>query len=779
MKESHPTCTHWGNYLVETEDGKLLSIRNYAADKEPTEIGQSLLDALDPNVRVAEPMIRAGYLDNPLAADRKGRGAEPFVAVPWDTALNLAAEALQRTMSDHGPNAIYGGSYGWSSAGRFHHAQSQIHRFLGMMGGYVASVNSYSTAAAEVIVKHVLAMPVLKLVREAPSPDEIARHTRIAVFFGGAAIKNTQVNVGGIGCHNPRAQLMKLKDAGVRVINISPIRDDLLPELAAEWIACRPGTDVAIMMGMAHTLFEENLHDTQFLDRYTVGFEKFLPYLMGTSDGQPKDATWASQLSEIPAKTIREIARQLAADPSLLGISWSLQRQEYGEQTWWMFTTLGAMLGDIGLPGRGLGYGYGCVHNMGFGGRRIPNFKLGALGLELGEKSPPVNAFIPVARHADMLNNPGIQYRYDGQTLTYPDIQLIFWAGGNPFHHHQDLTVLEKAWEKPETIIVNEAFWTATARHADIVFPVTTTLERNDIGGSSYDTYLSPMRQAVNPYAQSRDDFEIFAGLAARLGFEEDFTEGRDAFEWVRHIYETTCRNAEKSDVQLPEFNDFWAGEQIDISDQLPEAEYTLEKFRRDPENYPLGTPSGKIEIFSATIDSFKDSDCIGHPCWYEHSEWLGGHRATKYPLHMISNQPRTRLHSQYDHARTSRAQKVKDRERARMNSNDAAERSLKDGDVIRVFNDRGATLAGLEISDYIREGVIELPTGAWYDPQTVGNEEMDVHGNPNTLTPDRGTSSLAQGCTAHSCLVEVEKFEEQLPAVSVFHPPEIQYSRQ
>jgi biotin/methionine sulfoxide reductase len=720
-------------------------------------------------------MVRSGYLEHGRASDGTGRGQEPFVPVSWATALDLAAEALGHTVEHHGPNAIYGGSYGWSSAGRFHHAQSQIHRFLRLNGGYVASVNSYSTAAAEVIIKHILGFPLLKLLREAPTPTEIAQHSKTLVLFGGAAVKNSQVNAGGIGNHSPREQLRLLKQAGVRVVNVSPIRDDVIDAVDAEWLACRPGSDVAIMLGMAHTLVQENLQDRGFLDRYTVGFEKFLPYLTGATDGQPKDADWASALSEISAETIRDLARSLARDRSLVGINWSLQRQEYGEQTWWAVTALGAMLGHMGLPGGGIGYGYGCIHNMGFGGRKIPNYRMGAFGLEIGERADPDGQFIPVARHADMLNNPGARYEYNGQTLTYPDIRVIYWAGGNPFHHHQDLNELRKAWRKPETIIVNESFWTASARHADIVFPCTTSLERNDLGGSSYDDYISPMRKAVENFGESRHDYEVFSELAARLGFEQEFTLGRNEMEWVRSLYASTRDSAAENQVELPDFETFWAGEQVHVGKQLPDAEFMLERFRRDPDRYPLQTPSGKIEIFSQTIADFGYEDCQGHPRWYEHREWLEGERAKSYPLHMVSNQPKTRLHSQYDHGVTSRKHKIQGRERARLNQNEAGKRALREGDIIRVFNDRGACLAGLELSESIRDGVLELPTGAWFDPQENSDgSPLEVHGNPNVLTSDSGTSRLAQGCTAHSCLVEVEKFNGELPQVRVFSQPNI-----
>lgn len=766
----NPTSTHWGNYRVESDGKKILAVEPYAVDKEPTPIGQSLLDALDPDCRIPQPMVRAGYLKAKWHSDGAGRGREPFVPVSWETALELAAEALQHTKGNYGNQAIYGSSNGWASAGRFHHAQSQIHRFLNLFGGYTASVNSYSFAAAEVIMSHVLGTSFWQLIREAPTPTEIAANAKTLLLFGGAALKNSQVNVGGIGAHSAKTQLLELKRAGVDIINISPIADDVDESLGAEWVPCRPGSDVAIMLGIAYTLVNDNLHDKDFLEKYTVGFERFLPYLLGKEDGQPKDIDWASRISGVPADTIQTLAWRLVNDRSVMGISWSLQRQAYGEQTYWMFTTLGAMLGHIGLPGGGVAYGYGCTHNMGFGGRRVPPYSMGALEQEIGVREEQAGrSFIPVARLTDMLNHPGETYHYNGQQLTYPDIRLIFWAGGNPYHHHQDLSQLRHAWTKPETVIVNEAFWTATARHADIVFPCTTMLERNDLGGSSYDGYISPMRKAVEPFAEARSDYAVFSALAGHLGFEEAFTEGRDEMAWVKHLYEITRAHAAAKDVELPEFDRFWQGEQLSVSEQLQDAEFTLERFRRDPEKYPLNTPSGKVEIFSDTIASFDYADCQGHPRWFDREEWLGSSRAKTYPLHLISNQPRTQLHSQFDHGRTSRARKIQGRERARINPKEARSRGIADGDIVRLFNDRGACLAGIEVSDCVSVGVIELPTGAWFDPQ----DGLEVHGNPNVLTIDQGSSNLAQGCTAHSCLVEVERYDGELPAISVYSQPD------
>ncbi|QBY03305.1 hypothetical protein E2K93_02495 [Thalassotalea sp. HSM 43] len=769
-----PTCTHWGNYLVESDGESLLSINHYDVDKEATAIGDSLIDGLDKGARIPQPMIREGYFKDGVDSCGAGRGKEKFVPVSWSVALDLAAQALKHTKQNYGTDAVYGSSYGWASAGRFHHAQSQIHRFLGKYGGYVDSMNTYSSAAAEVIMNHVTGIPFLLLVREAPSPKEIADNSQLFVLFGGAAIKNSQVNAGGIGSHSAVEQLSQLKSAGVKVVNISPIRDDVIEQVDAQWLPIRPNGDVALMLALAHTLYSNNLHDANFLARYTTGFDQFVPYLTGQSDGVPKDAKWASLLTDISEQNIIDLAFELGNKPSTLSISWSLQRQQYGEQTYWMLTTLAAMLGHIGKVGAGVGYGYGCIHNMGFGGRKVPTYKMGAFGMEIGER-PALGdkKFIPVARHVDMLNNPGQSYQYNGLDLTYPDIKLIYWAGGNPFHHHQDLHALAKAWSKPDTIIVQDAFWTASARHADIVFPVTTMLERNDLGGSSYDAFISPMRQAVKPYAQARSDFEIFSGLAQRLGFADQFTGGKTEMQWVENLYNTTRENAKAKGVELPAFDVFWQGEQFYVGDQLPDIRFTLERFRQDPDKHPLRTPSGKIEIFSSTIANFNYDDCHGHPMWYSEREWLGSKRAKAYPLHLISNQPKTRLHSQFDHGVTSVQHKIKGRERARLNRHEAGKRGLENGDVIRLFNDRGQCLAGVEISDELRDGVIELPTGAWYDPKQLGDSVLDAHGNPNALTADVGTSRLAQGCSAHSCLVEVEKYCGELPDISVFKQPQ------
>lgn len=710
-------------------------------------------------------MVRKSYLARRWESDGSLREREPFVPVDWDTALDLTADALKHAIDTGGNESIYGGSYGWASAGRFHHAQGQLKRFLNLVGGYVHSRTSYSAGAAEIIVPHILGMPFFSLMRQAPTVEDIAANTNLVVCFGGIAMKNTQVMDGGLGAHTAEDQLRALAKTDTHFVNVSPLKDDMADFVGADWWPCRPNSDVALMLGLAHTIHSENLHDAAFLATYCVGFERFVPYLTGESDGQPKDADWASALADIPAEDIRALARRMASGRTLLGISWSLQRAEHGEQSYWMITLLAAMLGQFGLPGGGVAYGYGSVHNIGFAGRRQPNFRIAAMD----QGNPPVNRYIPVSRIAEMLENPGGAYDYNGKRLNYPDIEVILWAGGNPYHHHQDLNRLRKAWANPGTIIVSEPWWTATARHADIVLPCSTTLERNDFAAGSNDTYITPMRQAVEPFAEARSDFEIFSALAERFDKFDEFTERRNEMQWVEHLYEQTRQRADAAGVHLPDFAEFWQGEQIDMREQLDEQRFALEKFRDDPNENPLRTPSGRIELFSETIASFDYDDCRGHPMWFDKQEWLGSAQARRFPLHLVSNQPKTRLHSQLDNGKTSQDAKVSGREIVRINPEDAAARKISEGDIVRLFNDRGACLAAVALTEGIRPGVVELPTGAWFDP---AGESLEIHGNPNVLTRDAGTSKLAQGPTAHSCLIEVEKYAGELPDLTVFRQP-------
>ncbi|MBT2588452.1 molybdopterin-dependent oxidoreductase [Arthrobacter sp. ISL-95] len=751
--------THWGAFEAESDGTSLRSVKPWSGDPDPRDILDNVASAQHHPTRVLRPAVRSGWLENGPGSG-SGRGSETFVEVSWERAIELVSSELKRVYAEYGPMAVYGCSYGWASAGRFHHTQSQIHRFLNSLGGYVAGVTDYSYGASGVVLPHVIAPPV-EIMAKATSWDVVSRNTELFVAFGGLSEKNSGIGPGGIGRHVARNAITDAVARGCRFIDVSPIADDTYAEAKAEWIAPVPGSDAALMLSLAFVLDAENLADSQFLDRYCVGVDKFLSYVRGDVDGAPKNPQWAEKLTSIPAERIVRLAREMAASRTMINISWSMQRQQHGEQPVWLGVTLAAMLGQIGLPGGGFQHGYGSSADVGLPLRvsSAPSFPQGR-----NQES----SYIPVARISDMLLEPGSQIDFNGNRLTLPKIELIYWAGGNPFHHHQDLAKFRRAWSKPATVIVNEQFWTSTARHADIVLPATMTFERNDYGAGRNDPTFFPMHALTAPAGEARDDFDIFAAVAEKMGRGEAFTENRDTMGWLRHLYDGWQKRLADKGTTVVDFDTFWASEKIEIpvinTDQV-----LFSEFRRDPIGHPLATPSGKIEIFSSTIESFGYADCPGHPVWIEPDEWLGS--AGDYPLHLIANQPKTKLHSQLDIGATSQRSKIQGREPLRMNPKDAAARGLSDGQVVLLRNDRGRCLAGLVISTAIRPGVVQLSAGAWYDP-APDDPSFCRHGNPNVLTSDRPSSRLSQATTAQHALVEVEAWSGDIPELQVLTPP-------
>lgn len=799
---SFSQSSHWGTYRVSSDGRDITAVTPWSGDEDPSPLLRNLPGSVTHRSRVAAPAVRRGWLTDGPGPSRHhgtgrpgGSGPGDYVRVGWDEVLDLLADELRRVIDTHGNEAVYGGSYGWGSAGRFHHAQSQVHRFLNHLGGYTRSVNTYSTGALEVFLPRIVC-PEAQASQYSTPWSQIAEHTEVWLALGGVPVKNTGTNHGGTGAHPTRDALTAFLARGGHLVGVTPLRDDLPPDPPAAgrltWLAPRPGSDTALLLALCHTLIDRGLVAEDVVRSLTVGYDDLAAYLLGDLDGVAKDAGWAAALCDLAPHHITDLAVTLAGRRSLVTATWSLQRQQYGEMAVWALVALGALLGQVGLPGGGFGFGYGSMNEPGL--PAVP-FRLPTLP----QGTNPVPTYLPVAAISDALLHPGATMSYDGRTLSAPDLRLVYWAGGNPFHHHQDLNRLRRALARPDTIVVHDPSWTAMARHADIVIPSTTAAERTDLTGSRNGAVLVAMAAAAPPYAQARDDYDTFAALAERLGVGAEFTQGRTSQEWVRHLYEewradlaagrtvapatvAACDARPGADpwwratpdgrgLTAPSYEEFVAAGVL----RLPTApeDALLAGFRADPAGHPLPTPSGRIELASATVAGLGLPDCPGRPTWLEPHEWAS---ADRYPLHLIANQPRARLHSQLDHGAASQETKVAGREPIRLHPEDAAARGISAGDVVRVFNDRGHLLAGAVLDDGLRAGCAQLSTGAWYDPadpepQPLPGEgpppdplapgALDVHGNPNVLTADRRTSGMAQATTGQLVLVEVESYDE------------------
>ncbi|SHH65991.1 molybdopterin-dependent oxidoreductase [Cognatishimia maritima] len=757
--KSPKTVAHWGGYEIKDSPVGTVLVPN-AADDSPSVIGRGWVSAMqDKKARILRPAVRWGWLRGDGGA---ARNDDAYVEVPWDEALDITASELARVRDLYGNQAIFGGSYGWASAGRFHHCHSQLRRFLNLAGGYVGQKDTYSHAAAEVLFPFITGLSNKQIEEGATSWPLIADHCTLMLAFGGVSGRTAQIASGGTWAHEVDSWVERAAQNGMQTVNISPLKSDYLPGANPMWLSIRPGTDVALMMALTYEIMAAGEHDQAFLDRYTTGSAEYQRYLKGDQDGVAKTADWAAQICDIAADDIRALARRLPKERVMISVAWGVQRADHGEQPIWAALALACFLGQIGLPGQGFGFGYGSTAPPGRPKRFIswPSVPQGR---------NPVSDQIPVSRVADMLLSPGAAYSYDGGQWIYPDIKLIYWGGGNPFHHHQDLNRLEKAWQLPETVIVQDHSWTATARRADIVLPATSALEREDLFLNRRDPNLILMQKVMEPMGDARSDHEIFKGLAARLGIEEAFTEGRDEAGWKAWLWAGCQEVAKEAGFDLPDYETFREIGHLTIPEE-DQTRILFSDFIADPKANALPTPSGKIELYCQRIADLSLTDCPGHPVWLPPAEWLGA--ANTGQLHLVSNQPTARLHSQLDNGAESQSRKVQGREVCTLHPETAAQFGLQTGDVARLFNARGSCLAAVHCDAGMRPDVIVLPTGAWLDLQDTPHGRIDVHGNPNVLTIDKGTSGLAQGNIAHTTLVNVEKWTDPLPPIRVFEPP-------
>jgi trimethylamine-N-oxide reductase (cytochrome c) len=768
------TGSHWGAFRAKVEGGRFVSIAPWEKDTGPSHQLAGVLDSVYSPTRIKYPMVRRAFLEKGPGADVDSRGAGDFVRVSWDQALDLVVKELQRVEKTYGPAATFAGSYGWKSPGRLHNCQSLLRRMMNLKGNFVNASGDYSTGAAQIIMPHVLG--TLEVYDQQTAWPVVIDKTELMVFWGADPMITNQIGW-SVPDHAAYDAMKGLKAKGTKVICIDPVKTETAEFFGAEWIAPRPQTDVAMMLGIAHTLVAEKLHDEKFLKTYASGFEKFLPYLMGDEDKTPKTAEWASAICDVPADLIKDLARRFAKNRTMLAAGWSLQRQQYGEQRHWMLVTLAAMLGQIGLPGGGFGFSY----HYGSGG--APSADAPVLGgISDGGKAKEGAAWlttngaasIPVARVVDMILNPGKDFDFNGVKAKYPDVKMAYWVGGNPFVHHQDRNKMVAAWKKLETFIVQDFQWTPTARFADIVLPATTSYERNDIEsvGDYSGVAILAMKKVIDPVFESRSDYDIFAAISERLGKGKEFTEGKSEMDWIQSFYEAAQTQAKAKKIDMPDFNAFWSAGVAEFAVTSGKSYVRYAKFREDPLLEPLGTPSGKIEIYSKNIEKMGYDDCRPHPTWFEPTERLGG-PTTKYKLHVVASHPKSRLHSQLCGTKLRDTYTVNGAEPCLINAKDAAARGIKDGDLVRVFNDRGQLIAGAKVTDSIRPGVIRVNEGGWYDPAEPGKPgTLSRYGDVNNLSMDIPTSKLGQGNCGHSIVGEVEKYTGPAVTVDVFNAP-------
>ncbi|EOM5355063.1 biotin sulfoxide reductase, partial [Shigella sonnei] len=538
------TAAHWGPMLVETDGETVFSSRGALATGMENSLQSAVRDQVHSNTRVRFPMVRKGFLASP--ENPQGiRGQDEFVRVSWDEALDLIHQQHKRIREAYGPASIFAGSYGWRSNGVLHKASTLLQRYMALAGGYTGHLGDYSTGAAQAIMPYVVGGS--EVYQQQTSWPLVLEHSDVVVLWSANPL-NTLKIAWNASDEQGLSYFSALRDSGKKLICIDPMRSETVDFFGdkMEWVAPHMGTDVALMLGIAHTLVENGWHDEAFLARCTTGYAVFASYLLGESDGIAKTAEWAAEICGVGAAKIRQLAAIFHQNTTMLMAGWGMQRQQFGEQKHWMIVTLAAMLGQIGTPGGGFGLSYHFTRRS-----AVLSSMQGSLpgGCDAVDK-------IPVARIVEALENPGGAYQHNGMNRHFPDIRFIWWAGGANFTHHQDTNRLIRAWQKPELVVISECFWTAAAKHADIVLPATTSFERNDLTmtGDYSNQHLVPMKQVVPPRYEARNDFDVFAELSERWekGGYARFTEGKSQLQWLETFYNVARQRGASQQVELP-----------------------------------------------------------------------------------------------------------------------------------------------------------------------------------------------------------------------------------
>ncbi|WP_083986174.1 molybdopterin guanine dinucleotide-containing S/N-oxide reductase [Helicobacter enhydrae] len=807
------TAAHWGALRVVVKDGAVVDSGDAFGEFKPSSVknpryldGEKALNSLDMRSSVADligpnngfdrtnrikaPMVRKSYLEK-KPNNKELRGRDEWVEVSYEQAIKLVSSEVKRIRAKQGASGIYGGFYGWQSSGKLHSARTLLHRFLTMGGGFVGGLGDYSTGAAQVIMPHV--MGTLEVYEQQTSWQLVLENAKVVVIWGSNPLSTlklayTATDSQGLKYYNELRKAANEKK--IKVICIDPIKSETIQFFKgkADHIKVCPNTDVAMMLGIAHTMLTSGKYDKEFIENYTEGFEKFADYVLGKTDGVAKTAKWASGISKVPEKQIKALAKLFFENRTVLMAGWNIQRQHHGEQAHWMIVTLASMIGQIGLPGGGFGLSF-HYSNGGSPTTNAPvlgGINVGKAVIKENWKSTEEkerSGAIPVARISDCLLNPGKTLQYNGRVITYPDIDMIYWVGGNPIVHQQNVNKNLKAWRKPTTVVVNDIYWTPSAKMADIVFPITTSYERNDLSmtGDYSNLNICPMKQVVAPMPKAKSDYQVFADLSSACGFGDAFTEGgKTEMQWLEEFYTTAYNRATNAGITtaegeaMPDFKKFWEDNKPLTFAPTAEGEAYVRyaDFREDPILNPLGTPSGKIEIFSETIAKMDYKDCKGHPMWFEPAEWLGmKNKPAEFAL--TSPHPINRLHSQLSNTRLRDSYAVADREPIWINPKDAKEKGIKNGDLVRVYNARGEALLGAIVSDMMPRKVVRIFEGAWYDPADAQQDgSMCKNGCPNMLTLDIPTSELADANIANTALVNIEKFKGKAPELTAFMPP-------
>ena len=675
------------------------------------------------------------------------RGEGKFSRISWEEALDILTSEYIRIRDTYGPGSRYvNDGCGISAVMR---GDRIMRRLLALDGGYLGSYNSYSSACIR------NATDITYGTSETGTHPSDWLNSQLIILWG----------------HNPAETrfdsssmfyLKKAKAAGIPVIVIDPRKNDTVLALDAQWIPIRPATDSALADAMAYVIIKEGLQDQGFLDTCCLGFDaahmpegvdpslNCLSYLMGENDGIPKTPEWGETITGIPADTIRELAiRYATTKPAAIIQGYGAQRNAYGEQSARGVILLTCLTGNVGISGGSAAGSGDCSTH------KLPKFPV---------PDNPYNRELPVFLWTDAIDHGKEMNEYDGirtcdqgifddpkDIALDSNIKMIFNLASNTLiNQHGDINrtaKLLKDTSKCEFIVCSDLFMTASAKFADLLLPGISMFEEENITKPwKFTEFLGFNNKVIEPLYECKTEYEWIRELAKGIGLEEEFTEGRDYSQWMSYIYE----DLRTSEPELPEYDEFREKGLY----KFEEGHYPIsfEKEVKDPKHYPFPTPSGKIELFSTKLWKNPMKDFMPPiPRYVAPPEGPQDPLTKRFPLQLSGWHSKCRTHTVHDNNLNLRKL---DPQKLWIHPEDAAARSINDGDMVLVYNDRGQVKIPAKITDRVAKGVTTLSQGTWYTPDENG---VDTRGSINVLTSQRPTP-FARGNGQHTNLVEVQK---------------------
>jgi len=674
--------------------------------------------------RVKYPMKRVGE-----------RGEGKFRRISWDDALDEVVSIITETRDKHGSASIL--SIPWSGPdARLHNATVQT-RFFNLAGGHTRPWGGASNQGG--------LFASLAMYGRVDTGNERADllNSKMIILWG---IDPAQKVFGT----ETRWYLSQAKEKGIRIVCVDPRYTDTCSALSAEWIPIRPGTDAAMLVAMAYQMITENIYDRSFVDKYTIGFDKYRDYVMGKEDGVPKTPGWAEKICLVPAEKISSLAHEYATTkPAALMPGWGPGRTSRGEQYHRAAAVLAAMTGNVGISGGSTA----CLDVMMGAGPR-EGFEATTIYTDAYTDLPPL--INPVEQNAPLHEFAvnGIRFHtatsVNGTKLWdailrgkaggyHTDFKLVYIMGGNALNQMPDSNRGAEALKKVEHVVVHEQFITPSARYADILLPACTWCERNDIKLPwLFGHYAMFANKAIEPLYESRSDLDIFSELAHRLGITEYSDKTED--DWLR--FAAAAHG-------ITEYEDFKKSGFYKTKTAEPYVAFREQI--KDIARAPFPTPSGKIEIYSQRIADYGHEDVLpALPKYLEGWEGPGDPKFPQYPLQLLTVHPSRRIHSQHDNVSWYKRRQPRE---VWINPRDAETRGIKNNQQVLVYNNRGAVSISAKVTHRIIPGAVCIFEGAWYKPDENG---VDRGGCANVLT--RGEHSPGGAFTSNTALVQIRR---------------------